>query len=57
MLPKMVNTGSVPMAGMVDVVIVLVEEPDDPDVEEEKEGEGDVEERPEVDSDAQEVFS
>ena len=35
MAPKMVDTGSVPMAGVVDVVIVLIEEPNDPDVEEE----------------------
>ena len=55
MLPKMVDTGSVPMAGMVDVVVVLVKDADDPEVEEEEEGHGDVERWPEVNSDPQEL--
>ena len=52
----MVDTGPVPMTGMVEVsIIVLVKDSNDPDVEEKEEGEGDVEERPEVDPDSQEV--
>ena len=56
MLPKMVNTGSVPMAGMVDLVVVLVKDADDPEVEEEEEGHGDVERWPQVNSDPQELI-
>ena len=51
----MVDTGSVSVTGMVDVVIVLVEDPNDPEVEEKKKGEWDEEDGPEVNPDAQEV--
>ena len=55
MVTIVVQTGSVPMAGMVDVVVVLVKDADDPEVEEEEEGHGDVERWPEVNSDPQEL--
>ena len=55
MVTIVVQTGSVPMAGMVDVVVVLVKDADDPEVEEEEEGHGDVERWPQVNSDPQEL--
>ena len=55
MVTIMIQTGSVPMAGMVDVVVVLVKDADDPEVEEEEEGHGDVERWPQVNSDPQEL--
>ena len=55
MVTIVIQTGSVPMAGMVDVVVVLVKDADDPEVEEEEEGHGDVERWPKVNSDPQEL--
>ena len=56
MLPNVVNPGSIPMTGMVvGFVIVLVEDTDHLEVEEEQEGDGDPEQGPQVDPDAQEV--
>ena len=55
MVTIVVQTGSVPMAGMVDVVVVLVKDADDPEIEEEEEGHGDVERWPQVNSDPQEL--
>ena len=55
MVTKAIQTGSIPMAGMVDVVVVLVKDADDPEVEEEEEGHGDVERWPQVNSDPQEL--
>ena len=56
MLPNVVTAGSVPMTGVVvRFVIVLVEDPDHLEVEEEQEGDGDPEQGPQVDPDAQEV--
>ena len=54
MVTIVIQTGSVTMAGM-DVVIVLVKDADDPEVEEEEEGHGDVERWPQVNSDPQEL--
>ena len=55
MVTIVIQTGSVPVAGMVDVVVVLVKDADDPEVEEEEEGHGDVERWPQVNSDPQEL--
>ena len=56
MLPKVVTAGSIPMTGVVvGFVIVLVEDTDHLEVEEEQEGDGDPEQGPQVDPDAQEV--
>ena len=56
MLPNVVTAGSIPMTGVVvGFVIVLVEDPDHLEVEEEQEGDGDPEQGPQVDPDAQEV--
>ena len=38
MVTIVIQTGSVPMAGMVNVIVVLVKDADDPEVEEEEEG-------------------
>ena len=55
MVTIVIQRGSVPMAGMVDLVVVLVKDADDPEVEEEEEGHGDVERWPQVNSDPQEL--
>ena len=55
MLPKVVTAGSIPMTMVVRFVIVLVEDTDHLEVEEEQEGDGDPEQGPQVDPDAQEV--
>ena len=55
MVTIVVQTGSVTMASVVDVVVVLVKDADDPEVEEEEEGHGDVERWPQVNSDPQEL--
>ena len=55
MVTIVIQTGSVPMAGMVNVIVVLVKDADDPEVEEEEEGHGDVERWPQVNSDPQEL--
>ena len=55
MVTIVIQTGSVPVAGVVDVVVVLVKDADDPEVEEEEEGHGDVERWPQVNSDPQEL--
>ena len=55
MVTIVIQTGSVPMAGMVNVIVVLVKDADDPEVEEEEEGHGDVERWPKVNSDPQEL--
>ena len=55
MVTIVVQTGSVPMAGVVNVIVVLVKDADDPEVEEEEEGHGDVERWPKVNSDPQEL--
>ena len=55
MVTIVIQTGSITMAGMVDVVVVLVKDADDPEVEEEEEGHGDVERWPQVNSDPQEL--
>ena len=55
MVTIVIQTGSVPVAGMVNVIVVLVKDADDPEVEEEEEGHGDVERWPQVNSDPQEL--
>ena len=55
MVTIVIQTGSIPVAGMVDVIVVLVKDADDPEVEEEEEGHGDVERWPQVNSDPQEL--
>ena len=55
MVTIVIQTGSITMAGMVDVVVVLVKDADDPEIEEEEEGHGDVERWPQVNSDPQEL--
>ena len=56
MVTIVIQTGSVPMAGMVNVIVVLVKDADDPQVEEEEEGHGDVERWPQVNTDPQELI-
>ena len=55
MVTIVIQTGSITMAGMVNVIVVLVKDADDPEVEEEEEGHGDVERWPQVNSDPQEL--